>query len=212
MRRLPLRLILSLCIFTLSIALGRAQEQVQTSLHSQEPTGLQKRFGFSIDPTPWAHYEHPISPRALLTTSVGVNFSFLWTNQSSDWIWSDPNHEETNASYFSGIIPVLHAGLRYYPFRLSSTSWVPNRGIYAELGGYAILYPLKLFPSGDYRRHTPNYVSIMPHLLLGFRAQVFDVITLDAAIGPMKTYTLGAGAEKPTVWKLSPRISIGLTL
>lgn len=213
MRHLALRLCLALFLLGLSIGIGQAQgqEEEYASRYPKAQTELRKRLGFSISPLPQIDYEHPLHPRILLTADLGMSFSLRWSYSSSS-IFDDEGYEERDRNFFSGFVPVVRAGLRYYPFQISSSWSVPNRGIYAEVGGYAVLNPLRLFPSGDYRSHASNHISITPHLLLGFRAQIFSALALDCALGPSRAYDLGADTDSSSRWRLTPRFSIGITL
>lgn len=213
MRHLILRLALTLFTLGLSIGMLQAQEQDEQSADQQPKTltELRQRLGFSINPLPQISYEHPLSPRLLLSADLGMSFSLRWSTSSST-LFNDEIYDEGNRNFFTGFIPMGSAGLRYYPLHISSTVSVPNRGIYAEIGSYAVLNPLRLFPSGDYRSHSTNHIVLIPHLMLGFRAQIFRSLALDCAIGPSKTYELGANTSSSNQWRLAPRISLGITL
>lgn len=210
MRHLITSLCLCLLLMTAGIRQAQAQEHSTQEVSTASKFGLQRQFGIEIGTTPQIFYSKPLSERALLVSSLGVNFA--WGRNDYSHFFSTSNLESSDQKFFTGLIPVLGVGLRYYPLQISHTRWVKNRGIYAEIGSYAVLNPLRLFPSGNYHDYVRNHVSLLPHAMLGFRAQILGVLTVDYALGMMNEHLIGSSTPNRQDWGLATRISLGITL
>ena len=207
-RTLSLALAL-LCLWAANTSSLYGQDQAAIPKGKSVPT-LRDKFSFYIGLPPELRYERALTDRTLLTSSLG--FSFAAGKNSSSFQFGNSDRYEYNESYFTGLVPTLHAGLRYYPFRISSTRWVKNRGVYGELGTYALFNPLRLFPSGAYKRYSNNNIELTPVLLGGFRAQIFGVIELEIALGAARNIQLGPDDYNKSKWAFASRLMIGLSL